>query len=224
MPHITKSHGRRLLTPALGVGLALLAVLPGAAQANVMPLDATIQYTSASRSTCEAPAWTNPYRSIGDSRTYVLAPDGAFAGGVAPGWQLRNGARIVSDPARGPGLALPAGASVVSPAMCVDLNYPHLRFAQKVVGTNAGGVEIRVDVVYPQNRNPVWTEVKQFDGFQGNTVASGWRITPDVDVKPDWGGQTAGARYVALRFTAVKKSTTKAEFRIDDVHVDPRMR
>jgi hypothetical protein len=62
------------------------------------------------------------YRSIGDSPTYVLAPDGAFSSSVAPGWQLRGGARIVSDPARGAGLALPAGASVVSPAVCIDLS------------------------------------------------------------------------------------------------------
>ena len=76
--------------------------------------------------------------------------------------------------------------------MCVDLDYPHMRFAHRVVGSNASGVELRVDVVYPQNAFPVWTAVKQFDGFQGSTVGSGWRITPDVDVKPDWGGPDDG--------------------------------
>jgi hypothetical protein len=141
-----------------------------------------------------------------------------------PGWQLRGGARFATDAARGAGLALPAGASAISPGMCVDLDYPHLRFAHKVVGRNASGVEIRMEVTYPQLRNPVWTEVKQFDGFQGNSAGSGWRITPDVDLKPDFGGQVPGARYVALRFTAVRKSSTAAEFRVDDVFVDPRMR
>ena len=53
---------------------------------------------------------------------------------------------------------------------------------------------------------------------------SGWRISPDMDLKPDFGGSVPGARYVALRFTAVKKASTSAEFRIDDVCVDPRMR
>lgn len=209
---------------ALALALAAAAGPVGSAGANVYPLDATIQYTAASTSTCQSPVWTWPYKAIGDSRTYVLAPSGAFTGNVATGWQLRGGARLVSDAARGPGLALPAGASVVSPAMCADLNYPHMRLAHKVVGSGAANVELRIDVVYPQNVKPVWTEVKQFDGFQGNTVASGWRITPDIDVKPDWGGQTAGARYVAFRFTAVKKATTSAEYRIDDVYMDPWMR
>jgi hypothetical protein len=204
--------------------LAVVAVAAGPAQANVTPLNTTIQYTDTSRSTCETPAWAWPYRAIGDARTYVLAPDGAFTGGVAKGWQLSGGARLASDSARGVGLALPAGASAISPGMCVDLDYPHLRFAHKVVGRGAGGIEIKTEVVYPQLRNPVWTEVKQFDGFQGDRVASGWRITPDVDLKPDFGGQVPGARYVALRLTAVRKSSTSAEFRVDDVFVDPRMR
>jgi hypothetical protein len=224
MPYVIKGQRKGPLTLALAAVVAVSAALAGTAHANVTPLDTTIQYTDASRSTCEAPLWVRPYITIGDLRTYVLAPNGAFADGDAPGWQLRNGARLASDLTRGAGLALPAGASVVSPAMCVDLDYPHLRFAHRVTGSNTSGVEIKVEVVYPQNTNPVWTEVKQFDGYQGNTVGFGWRISPDVDIKPDFGGQTAGARYVALRFTAVKKFTTSAEFRVDDIYVDPYMR
>ena len=154
----------------------------------------------------------------------MLAPSGAFTDFVAPGWLLGGGARLASDTARGPGIVLPAGTSAISPAMCVDLNYPHLRFAHKVTGKNASGVEIGIEVVYPQVDDPMWTEVKKLDGYQGDVVASGWRISPDVDIKPDFGGKTAGARYVALRFTAIKKSNTSAEVRLDDVFVDPYMR
>ena len=224
MPYVIKGQRKGPVLRALAVAAALLGALPGAAQANVTPLSTPIQFTDASSSTCESPLWAWPYRSIGDSRMYVLAPSGAFANGVAPGWQLRNGARLATDAARGPGLVLPAGASAISPATCVDLDYPHLRFAHKVVGTGASNVEIKIEVTYPNNPNPVWTEVKQFDGYQGDRVSSGWRITPDVDVKPDFGGQTAGARYMALRFTAVKKATTSAQFHVDDIYVDPYMR
>lgn len=209
---------------ALVGAIAVLAVAAGPAQANTAPLDTNIEYTDASRSTCETPLFQSPYTALGDFRSYVIAPSGTFSGGVARGWQLRAGARLATDFGRGAGLALPAGASAVSPGMCVDLDYPHFRFANKVVGKGAKGVEIKIEVVYPQLADPEWTEVKQFDGFQGDTVASGWRISPDVDLKPDFGGQTPGARYVALRFTAVKKSTTSAEFRVDDVFIDPRMR
>jgi len=214
----------RIAARTIGGALAVVAVTAVPAGANVTPLDADIQYTDASRSTCETPAWARPYEELGDLRTYVLAPHGAFTGGVAPGWQLRDGARLAADKARGEGLALPAGASAISPAMCVDLDYTHLRFAHKVVGKDRSGVEIKVEVVYPRFGEPGWKEVKQFDGEQGDAVAAGWRIAPDVDLKPDLGGQAEGARYVALRFTAVEKFSTSAEFWVDDVFVDPRLR
>jgi len=214
----------RIATRMFAGALTLMVVAAGSAQANVSPLQSSIQYTSASSSTCDAPAWAWPYLSLGDLRTYVLAPNGSFTGSVAPGWQLQGGARLAPDSVRGVGLALPAGASAISPGMCVDLDYPHLRFAQKVVGKDPAGLEIKAEVVYPQLSDPVWTDVKQFDGYQGDAVAGGWRITPDVDLKPEFGGEVAGSRYVAIRFTAVEKYATAAEFRIDDVFVDPMMR
>ncbi len=205
----------------LGAALALAAT----AQANVTPLGSTvIAYTPGSTATCVAPAYAWPYRALGDSRTYVLAPSGSFTGGVAPGWQLSGGARFDGDAARGTSLVLPPGASAVSPGICVDLDYPHLRLAHKAVGSNAGNLELRSEVVYPQLLGPAWTEVKQFDGYQGDRVASGWLISPDIDLKPDFGGSVPGARYVALRFTAIKKASTTAQVWVDDVFVDPRMR
>ncbi len=216
---MSRNPSRRLLVQIAAATTLAVSALAAPAQANVTPLDATIQYTSPSSSTCDAPAWVWPYKAIGDARMYVLAPAGSFTGNSA-GWQLRGGARIATDAARGAGLALPAGASAISPGMCVDLDYPHMRFAHKLIGTGSA-LELKTEVVYPQVVNPTWTDVKQFDGYQGSAVASGWRISPEVDLKPDFGGQLAGARYVALRFTAVKKAATTAEFRVDDMFVDP---
>ncbi len=218
MPH---PLARRAAHATLGA-LAAATALAGPAAANTTPLDTAIAYTDASRSTCENPQIVQPYRAIGDSRNYVLAPHGSFTNGVAPGYQLRNGAKLASDTARGVGLALPAGASVVTPGFCVDLDYPHARLAHKVVGTGASGVELKVEVVYPTLAAPHWTEVKQFDGSQGDPVASGWRISPDVDLKPEFGGDAWGARFVALRLTAVKKYPTTAQIRVDDLFIDPR--
>lgn len=109
MPFVIKGQGKGPLAYALAAATALMCALPASAGANVTPLDTTIQYTDASRSTCDGAEWPYPYRSIGDSRTYVLAPAGSFTGATAPGWQFRGGARIVNDAARGPALALPAG-------------------------------------------------------------------------------------------------------------------
>jgi hypothetical protein len=224
MPHVIRRHTRRSLAMALGVAALLLPAELAAAKAKYTPLETTIQTTDDSSSTCDAPAWAWPYQALADARTYVLAPGGSFTGGVAPGWQLGGGARYATDAARGGGLGLPLGASAVSPAVCVDLNYPHMRFAHKVVGSKPKGVEIMVEVKYPDSVNPVWTEVKRFADTDGVAAGDGWRISPDVEIRPELGGQTAGTRYAAFRFSAVKKSTTSAEFRIDDVYVDPWMR
>jgi hypothetical protein len=65
----------------------------------------------------------------------------------------------------------------------------------------------------------VWEEVIEFDGRQGNYVKNGWRISPEVDLKPDRGGDHAGERMAALRITAVR-----GDWRVDDLYVDPRRR
>jgi hypothetical protein len=225
MPFVTTGsrRGARTLLAALGAaGACAAAASP--ALADTTPLGATqIQFTDASYSTCVNPSFVRPYTNLGDSRTYVVAPAGTFNAG-ATGWQLQGGARLASDATRGTSLVLPAGASAVSPAACIDLDYPHLRLAHKATGWNPSGVELKTEVVYPQVRNPQWVEVKQFDPFQGDAVGSGWRVSPDVDLKPDLGGSSWGARPVAVRFTAVKKAATSAEVRVDDVFIDPYAR
>jgi hypothetical protein len=225
MPFVVSGtrRGARILLAALGAA-TLWAAVAAPARASTEPLGATqIQFTEASYSTCVNPTFVTPYTAIGDFRTYVLAPAGTFDAG-SEGWQLRNGARLVADATRGTSLALPAGASAISPAACIDLDYPHLRLAHKAAGRNLSGLELRTEVVYPQVADPEWTEVKEFDAFQGDQVASGWRISPDVDLKPDLGGSSWGARPVAVRFTAVKKAAASAELRVDDVYIDPYAR
>jgi hypothetical protein len=215
------------LRALLGASAAALAV---AAPAAATPVTGpAIQTTDASRSTCENPALGTPYAALGDERSYVLAPGGSFEDPAATGWQLTGGASVEQDRRQGGQLVLPAGASAVSPSMCIDLDYPHLRFAHKVVGRHAKAVDIKVDVVYPQ-AGADWVGAAQFDDFAGTPVGAGWRVSPDVPLHPELGGEDWGARDVALRFTAVKASGASerraagAEVRVDDVFIDPRMR
>ena len=84
--------------------------------------------------------------------------------GAAPGWQLKSGARLAADPARGTSLVLPPGASAISPGFCADLDYPHFRFFNRFVAKDPAGGKILVEVVYPQLANPEWTDVIEFDG------------------------------------------------------------
>jgi len=216
------------LRALLGASAAALAL---AAPATAAPVAGpAIQATDASRSTCENPALGTPYAGIGDERSYVLAPGGSFEDPSAAGWQLSGGASVGQDRRRGGQLVLPVGASAISPSMCIDLDYPHLRFAHKVQGRDAKAVDIKVDVVYPQVEAADWVGVAQFDPFAGTPVGAGWRVSPDVPLHPELGGTDWGARDVALRFTAVKaagateRRAAGAQVRVDDVFIDPRIR
>lgn len=204
--------------------VATAAALAGPAQANTTPLGTTvIAYTPASDATCDRPSFTQSLAPLGDDRWYVQAPAGNFNATTAPGWQLRNGARLAPDAARGTSLVLPTGASAISPGFCVDLDYPHFRFANRFIARDPSKGEILVEVVYPKLARPDWTEVSKFDGAQGVAAGANWRLSSDVDLKPDFGGDVPGARYVALRFTALRTGYA-GEWRVDDVWIDPRMR
>ena len=178
--------------------------------------------TDATAETCKAPSLEQPFGVLGDTRDYVLAPGGAFEDPTAPGWTLTGGAAVVDtvDPlALGSvgdsnSLSLPPGSSAVSPTMCVDLNYPTMRFiGAQFVDKNAG---LRIEVFYPKDPKEEWNKTTTVKA----EAEDGWHATKDVNVRPEIGGKTPGWRLVALRFTAEEKGT----WLIDDVYVDPRMR
>ncbi len=205
-------------------GIAVLAVfgLTGTAWAGSTPLGSLqMLETGQSQSTCDNPLIVHPFSSFGDDRDYVLAPGGEFEDGVAEGWQFSSGAKLAQGGRNSAGsLALPPGASAVSPSMCVDLNYPTFRFYGKATG-EADDAEIMVEVVYPHVANPAFEEIKKFDAKQGTEAGDGWRLSDDIDLKPDLGGSLAGRRQVALRFTSVGE-TSGGDYRVDDVYIDPK--
>ena len=98
--------------------------------------------TSESRATCVTPLIEQPFLSFKDERDYVLAPGGSFEDSSLAGWGLEGGAGVVAgnEPFNLRGLSdnnslvLPAGASATSPTMCVDLNWPTLRFVASQTG------------------------------------------------------------------------------------------
>lgn len=178
--------------------------------------------TGATAETCTDPSLEQPFSVLGDTRDYVLAPGGAFEDPTAPGWSLTGGAAVVdtTDPLAfgssgdANSLSLPPGSSAVSPAMCVDLQYPTMRFVGAQLADNNAGLQ--VEVLYPSSEKQEWQKASTVKA----TAEDGWHATKDVDVRPEYGGKTAGWRLVALRFTAEEKGT----WLIDDVYVDPRMK
>ena len=198
-----------------------------AAQADSTPLGSTQLFATAESSqTCSTPLIENPFTRFGDRRDYVMAPSGSFESTALSGWQLSAAARRVTefDPVDlgandGSGmLSLPAKATAISPTMCVDLDYPTFRVLTKAVG-KPDSSEVKIEVVYPDSKKREWEELSKFDGKQFVNAGSDWRLTSDMDMKPDLGGKTAGFRRVAFRFTALS-----GNWRVDDLYVDPRRR
>jgi hypothetical protein len=89
----------------------------------------------------------------GDSRDYVLAPDGGFESG-ASGWQLNRGAAVVegnesyylNDAADSKSLSLPAGSSALSPPVCMSLDTASFRLVARNTGDPSA--RLRVEASY----------------------------------------------------------------------------
>src|SRR4051812_40538604 len=105
-----------------------------ASVALLLPLVGTASARADEGSRCTGRVIEQPFAAWGDVADYFLAPDGDFSAGGA-GWEL-HGAQVVADnepfwvhggdtPAA---VELEGGASATSPAICVGLDDPTMRF------------------------------------------------------------------------------------------------
>jgi hypothetical protein len=89
------------------------------------------------------------FAAWGDTATYALAPEGDLS--ASDDWTLNKQSTVVSgaDPFSGAAqsLELAKGAEAATPAMCVNLDNPTIRFFVKNVGGN-GKSHLKVDVLY----------------------------------------------------------------------------
>jgi hypothetical protein len=85
----------------------------------------------------------------GDGATYMLAPEGDLS--VTDGWTLNKQATVArsADPFSGAARSLQfaKGAEAATPAMCVNLDNPTIRFFIRDLGGN-GKSQLKVDVLY----------------------------------------------------------------------------
>jgi hypothetical protein len=156
---------------------------------------------------------SRPFVAYGDHNQYTLAPGqtpGAFTG---QGWTLSGGARIVrarlADGTDGTVLDLPTGSKAVSPAMCLTNLDPT---ARTMVNNLAGsaGVDIRVTYLTRHGHAVSTGNVK---GRRAN-----WSLSRVVRIHP-----SATAGWQLARFTLVPHGSTRADYRIYNFYVDPRM-
>jgi hypothetical protein len=187
------------LSTICALGAAAVAALPAAsAHASLLNFGS-----------CNTSALSQPFSQWGDNASYELAPGGDFE---SSGWNLSNGAAIVagSEPFAATGtlgsssLSLPAGASAVSPATCVDAAYPSARMF--VGGTGA----VAVSMIYHGLAVPAGIAVAG-----GSWTPSG----PMVTLSAITGLLSGGTAQISLEVTALAGSP-----QVDDVFIDPWFR
>jgi hypothetical protein len=173
-----------------------------------------VEQTAATTASCQDPVIVNPFTAFGDFRDYVLAPFGDFEQADLPGWILDGGAAAVRNAAGNGILRMPPGSTATSPAMCIDLNYPTIRYF--VRNALYDGARLQTQVMYVDHETAYlpYTVAKL-------TATKNWRLTEDIEIEPERGGEEAGWRRIAFRFVADRYL---GDIRIDDLYVDPRMR
>lgn len=171
----------------------LLALVASALLATV--------FFAGSAQACSYPQGDQVFSEWGDPRSYVLAPDGDFAGG-GDGWTLEGDAAV-----SGEALSLPAGSSAVSPSICISKDTPFLRSMARDSGVP--GAKLQVEIVYEEldaSRSRVVARDKQED----------W--DPTQPLGQNFGLATLGGSdsSVRVRFTAIG-----GDWKVDDFYVDP---
>ena len=194
--------------------IALAALTFGAASANAGVL-------VSSASDCDAQPLSTPFTPWLDHANYTPLPAGHFESAAA-GWSLSGGASVkagnetwsVGGSNHAASLSIPGGGSATSPAICVGLEHPTMRFfAKRTSGGTLGLSTLRVDVLFENNLGivnslPIGVALPSSD----------WQPTLPMTVLASLLPLLPGEHTpVAFRFTPMLGGT----WSIDDVYADP---
>jgi hypothetical protein len=195
---------RNITRRAAGLAVLFAAVAGGSAQAATAPVK-----TSA----CSEPSYTfsQPFSSFKDANWYTLAPGQSVNSFDGTGWTLNGGAQLVTttlaDGSTGTVLDLPAGATAVSPPMCVSAAYPSAR-AQ--VRDLVGAPSIHLFVQYTNTKS--WEKPLNAGVFAGKTQ---WVHSQPLDLHP---GNLYGWQQETFTLTGGDKGT---DAQVYNFYVDP---
>ena len=162
---------------------------------------------------CEERTFARVFKPWNDSRLYTLAPGGDFET-LAEGWTL-DGATVAADSSPfvlgaalgASSLELPAGASALSPPICVERGFPSFRLAARSV--SADQAVVKVQVVYANGRVKKTGRLKP---------AADWAVTRKLSLAQGRFKVRRGeSALVQLRF-----AVTAGTARLDDLYIDPR--
>lgn len=195
--------------------IALLAVVAFAAVAPAASAEQPADRSMAQvrDAACDTGALSPVFAPWDDRALYTLAPGGDFET-AAEGWTLDGPAWIAEDSspfllgaALGAGsLELGAGASALSPPICVETGFPTFRFMARSMGVDAG--VLTVELVYPDGEAQPVGQVMP---------GAEWAPTRRIALAQGRCSSPSGSAFVQLRFVVIAGAV-----RVDDVYVDPR--
>jgi hypothetical protein len=174
---------------------------------------------------CDAAQASKPFSQFGDISNYVPVPGGSFEQG-SPAWAMTGNARVVTGnesyyvraASDSKSLYLPQGATATSPAMCVGLEDPTVRWFAKasggLLGLSLTGT-MTVEVLFEDSLG----QVLALPVGAGLLSATWQPSIPGVvtaNLLPLLPGQKTA---VAFRFRAVT-----GNWNVDDAYVDPYAR
>jgi len=196
-----------------------LAAVAASVAAMAFASTASAGILTASATDCGDETLSQPFLGFGDNAQYKKVTGGDFEGSLTD-WSLIGRAKVVSgnEPWKVGGsghdksLLLPQGSSVITPAACVGLKEPTLRFFAK---RNSGllGVSTLAVSVYVKTSLGLVVPVPV-----GVVLNNGqWKATPQMLIVANLLPLLPGDRTpVAFQFTPVL-----GDWQIDDVYVDP---
>ena len=186
---------------------------------------ASIGLTAASASasllpSCAARVTSTAFAPWGDTHSYFPMPGGAFESG-APGWGLAGGAVVangneswfINSKTDAHSLAIPSGAVVTSPTVCVAMGEDSIRLFVRNTGVASSVLHVQAYV-----QNPL-TGLVLSTGFNinGTSGPTTWSPTARLFI-PNLLGGLVGTQNLTLKFTP---TGARATWSIDDVYVDP---
>jgi hypothetical protein len=183
--------------------------------ASTTPASAGVLVSTAR--SCSQNVLSQPFSGFGDRAFYTSVPGGSFESG-APAWTLSGGAKIVSgnEPwSVGGGarsLSLPAGATATSPAICVGIGDPTLRYFAKANSLLGLTGAMTVEVLTETSLGLV-VGVPLLPGVLTNSWKPGLTTPVLANLLPLLPGDKTA---VAFRFHALT-----GNWGLDDVYVDP---
>jgi hypothetical protein len=198
--------------------LACAAVVTAAGLASASPASAGLLVKSAR--SCAANALSQPFAQFGDSAWYTDVPGGSFESG-SPAWTLGGNAKVVSgnesyyihSRSDSRSLSLPAGSVATSPAMCVGLGDPTLRYMAKQSGSLLGLTGAMTVSVLTETSLGLTVEVPLLPGLLTTSWKAGLKTPIVANLLPLLPNDKTP---VAFRFRAVT-----GNWQLDDIYVDP---